>query len=305
MSETPKNPKQEGSNVCDAIPQVGPCIQGCNQCFYNRPNAFYTNISETLMPTLEEVGDKIVRVNSGNDSNYKRNYVIATTNHYLKKFFNTSIPELDFPDPVVFTANPKEEEWFYSPKDIRSGSINNLMFIRLRVSSSNLELIDSAIEEWTQGEFKIPIVLTFMRYYDEEPKNNNGQFEFKKHVLNSYWCPTKVFVKKVLKRYKNNELVTMCGTLKSPYCRDCGNCEKYYLEAKNKGSEKKNRLTAIGTVGSYIVYLNVEPREALKRFHEEYPGSGFTERHIRTFEFDDKFQAYEVGYLDTKERDNK
>ena len=239
MLETPKNPKQEGSNVCDAIPQVGPCIQGCYQCFYNRPNAFYTNISEPLMPTLEEVGDKIVRVNSGNDSNYKRKFVIESTKHYPKRFFNTSIPKLDFPDPVVLTINPKEEEWFYSPSHVRSGSIDNLMFIRLRVSPSNLNLIDEAIEEWTQGEIKVPVVLTLMRYYDNEPKENNDQFEFGKHVLNSYWCPTKKFTKKIIRRYNKNELVTMCGTLKSPYCRDCNNCEKYYFEAIKRNKKKR------------------------------------------------------------------
>lgn len=234
MTETTQNPKQIGSNLCDAIPQIGPCIQGCNQCFYNRPNAFYTNISDPLMPTLEEVGDKIVRVNSGNDSNYKRKLVIESTEKYPKKFFNTSIPKLDFPDPVVFTANPKEEEWFYSPSNIRSGSIDNIMFVRLRVSSSNLSLIDSAIETWTKTEAKVPIVLTLMRYYDEEPKENDGQFEFKQHVINSYWCPTKSFIKEIQERYKKNRLVAMCGTLTSPYCRDCNNCEKYYKKYQKR-----------------------------------------------------------------------
>jgi len=225
---TPKNPKQEGSNVCDAIPQKGPCPTGCNQCFYNRPGAFYTDITEPLMPTLEEVGDKIVRVNSGNDSNNNKQFVINSTAMYKKRFFNTSQLNLDFPDPVVLTANPQEEDCFHHWDDIQEELINNLMFIRLRVSPTNLSLIDSAINEWTL--IGIPVVLTFMRYYDKEPENNNGKFEFKKHILNSYWCPTREFMEEIINKYQNNDLVTTCGTLESAYCKDCGNCEKYYLK---------------------------------------------------------------------------
>ena len=52
MKQTPRNPKQEGSNVCDAIHQIGPCNLKCNQCFYNREGSFYTDIKKPLMPTL-------------------------------------------------------------------------------------------------------------------------------------------------------------------------------------------------------------------------------------------------------------
>ena len=62
------------------------------------------------MPTLEEVGDGIVRVNSGHDSNIGRDEVIRATEQYPRRFFNTSIAKFDFPAPVVLTANPKEEE---------------------------------------------------------------------------------------------------------------------------------------------------------------------------------------------------
>jgi len=226
---TPRNPKQEGSNVCDAVPQKGPCPIGCNQCFYNRPNAFYTDIAEPLMPTLEEVGDKIVRVNSGNDSNNDKQFVIDSTAMYKKRFFNTSQPYVDFPDPVVLTANPDEEEWYLAPGSPEFlNDVSNIMFVRLRVSPTNLKLIDHAIIDWTDA--KVPVVLTFMRYYDQEPIGNDNQFEFKKHILNSYWCPTKDFMKEIIDKYEDNELVTTCGTLESSYCKDCGNCEKYYLE---------------------------------------------------------------------------
>ncbi len=77
-----RNPKQEGTNIFDCKPQCGPCPVGCAQCFYNRPGAFYTSIYEDLVPTPEEVGDGIVRMNSGHDSNIQRDLVIATALKY-------------------------------------------------------------------------------------------------------------------------------------------------------------------------------------------------------------------------------
>ena len=130
-----RNPKQADSNLYDCIPQVGPCPIGCNQCFYNRPGAFYLPINQPHFPSLEEVGDGIVRVNCGNDSNNQREHVIASTAHYPRRFFNTSIPELDFPSPVVLTANSKEEQPACEPTSLLGGPPSNLMFVRLRASS--------------------------------------------------------------------------------------------------------------------------------------------------------------------------
>ena len=70
---------------------------GCNQCFYNRPGAFYADIEQPIMPTLDEVGDGIVRINSGHDSNIGRDKVIRATEQYPRRFFNTSIAKFDFP----------------------------------------------------------------------------------------------------------------------------------------------------------------------------------------------------------------
>ena len=69
MNETTLNPKFEGSGIIDCKPQKGLCPLDCNQCFYNRPNAFYVDPEQPIMPTLEEVGEQIVRINSGHDSN--------------------------------------------------------------------------------------------------------------------------------------------------------------------------------------------------------------------------------------------
>ena len=67
-------------------------------------------IDRPHVPTPEEVGDGIVRMNCGNDSNNQRDLVIETAKRYQRYFFNTSIPRFDFPGPVVLTANPKEEQ---------------------------------------------------------------------------------------------------------------------------------------------------------------------------------------------------
>jgi len=217
---------------------------GCNQCFYNRPNAFYADVNEPIMPTMEEVGDKIVRVNSGHDSNIDRDYVIKSTEQYPNRFFNTSIPKLDFPAPVVLTINAKEEREPFLPQD--GVDYSNLMFVRIRVSASNLFHVDAAIMEWTSKG--IPVVLTFMAYYEYEPfvpgtvKYGVGGdcYEWRIRTLNSYWCATPAFIKHVLEREKDNasfeedkelsRLVTICGGKEVQKCAKCKNCETYYWQ---------------------------------------------------------------------------
>jgi hypothetical protein len=54
------NPKLQGSNIIDAIPQTGSCPMTCPECFFNG-GRFCRTLDESLLPTLEEVGDKIVR----------------------------------------------------------------------------------------------------------------------------------------------------------------------------------------------------------------------------------------------------
>jgi len=85
-----RNPKQDGSNLFDCIPQIGPCPIGCNQCFYNRPGAFYVSIDQPIVPTPEEVGDGIVRMNCGNDSNNQRELVIRTASQYKHAFYTAT-----------------------------------------------------------------------------------------------------------------------------------------------------------------------------------------------------------------------
>lgn len=228
-----RNPKQDGTQLFDCIPQAGPCPNNCSQCYYNRN--FYLPIDRGHFPTLEEVGDGIVRVNSGHDSNISREYVIESTKLYTKRFFNTSIPEFDFPVPVVFTANRFEESWSWLPRTVPSTSFDKLMFVRLRVSSTNLGHVKFAVEEWREAG--VPVVLTFMRYYDadEFAKQNVSYYTQRTHVTNSYWCPTEAFMRRTIAAMcAFNSEIEMCGTPISSFCKDCLCCERYYYEAKRR-----------------------------------------------------------------------
>jgi hypothetical protein len=223
------NPKLEGSNIIDVIPQNGPCPMNCNQCFYNRPGAFYAGMKSNI-PSLKETKNKIVRMNCGHDSNFDKELVIKTAKKYKHFFFNTSINNTDFPGPVVLTINPKEETEYYTP-DLHK-NLDNLMFVRVRVSDTNLSLVDSAVKAWTS--LKIPVVLTFMAYYSRQPVESKW-YTWKVRHVNSYWCVIPEFMEYVLDREKNElgqggNLVTTCGTFRSNYCRDCKNCETYYWQ---------------------------------------------------------------------------
>ena len=238
---TVRNPKLEGTEIFDCKPQCGPCPLNCNQCFYNRPGAFFVDPNLPHMPTVEEVGKGLLRINSGHDSNLEREKVIAATDAFPRRFFNTSIPRLDFPAPVVLTANPKEEESFFPPPDPVPDC---LMFVRLRTSSTNLWLIKQAVDAWT--DVGVHVVLTFMAYYDHRPgeelpglHHNFQIYEWKVRHTNPYWCATEPFIRHVLKAMRSRSplarrLVTMCGTPTSRWCRDCGNCIGHWYLANQR-----------------------------------------------------------------------
>jgi hypothetical protein len=192
-----------------------------------------------LIPTREEVGDGIVRMNSGHDSNIERDKVIATALKYDKFFFNTSIPRFDFPGPVVLTANPKEEETPWMPA-YEDQIPRNLMFVRLRVSSTNLQKVREAARWYAGGN--VPVVLTFMSYYTHEPQVPEAVaaavggpcYVWKTRILNSYWCPTEDFIRFVLSQFRSNRLVSYCGSLKGSLCRNCRNCETYFVQTAKR-----------------------------------------------------------------------
>jgi hypothetical protein len=195
-----------------------------------------------LIPDPEEVGDGIVRMNCGHDSNIESEKVIKAASRYKHAFFNTSIPKIaHFPGPVVLTANRREEE-----RPIMVGPPpNNLMSVRLRVSATNLNWIDMAVDHYTAC--KVPVVITMMAYYDQVPNVDEGIvnkpggnltaakcYEWKVRHVNSYWCPTPALIRAVMDRYVDNRLVTLCGCLDSYFCRDCRNCETYFFQTQKR-----------------------------------------------------------------------
>jgi hypothetical protein len=110
------------------------------------------------------------------------------------------------------------------------------MFVRLRVSSTNLHHVAEAVKRWTsQG---VAVVLTFMSYYTAEPQVpaevveavGGPCYEWKMRHVNSYWCPTPAFIRWVMDSYRGNRLVSYCGSIESPYCRACRNCESYFWQ---------------------------------------------------------------------------
>jgi len=214
------NPKLLGSNIIDCKPQKGPCPNNCNQCFYNRPNAFYIDINKSIIPTASEAKDKIVRMNAGHDSNIDKQNVIRVAKHYKHFFFNTSISRFNFPGPVVWTANPQEELPILLPRTLPP----NIMFVRLRVSSTNLMHIYQGVD-WFVGHLQVPVVLTFMNYYTSPPENVDI-YQYKQHILNKYWCMRADVKESILRRAKlqGGRFVTMCGI----NCADCRNCEVFY-----------------------------------------------------------------------------
>jgi hypothetical protein len=242
---TERNPKQEGSVLFDCRPQTGKCPNGCNQCFYNRDDAYYQDIHQPSVPCPKDVGDGIVRMNCGHDSNIEKELVIETSKLYKHAFFNTSIPNLDFPGPVVLTVNPREEEDYYTPSQF-VGQTDHLMFVRFRVSPTNLAILEEAVLRWSACN--IPLVLTFMAYYDDMPPGTKPEvlspgyfledrsvfkqvaYTWQQRHINSYYCATPEFMEYVTKRMKGigGRLVTKCGTVDSRLCKDCQNCSTYY-----------------------------------------------------------------------------
>jgi hypothetical protein len=102
----------------------------------------------------------------------------------------------------------------------------------------------------------IPVVLTFMAYYDEAPPGtvqtnlpddpmcyvledqsefSDAAYRWKKRVLNSYYCATEGFMQYVtekMKRVSGGRIVSRCGSYCSPFCKDCHNCATYYWQTK-------------------------------------------------------------------------
>lgn len=216
------NPKLAGSNIIDCIPQTGECPIGCAECFYNG-GRFYRTLDESLLPDPAQTIGKVVRMNSGHDSNLEREKVIRVAMRYPDFFFNTSIPRFDFPGPVVFTCNGKRPLLVQCPP--------NVMFVRIRTNSWDLEEQDRLVEHYLGQD--VPVVLTFMRYYSQEAVMRPEDYLWGKSILNDYWKPKTETILSILGRYKGKG-IRMCGTAVSSLCVDCRNCELLYWEHQSK-----------------------------------------------------------------------
>lgn len=221
------NPKLIGSNIIDCIPQVGKCPNYCKECYFNVQGFFWPK-NKPLIPSLEEVGDKIVRVNSGNDSNNQRDLVIQSTSQYEKKFYNTSIPKFNFPGPVVFTCNRDDDH-----ADIVDDS-SNIMMVRFRSTPWNQGLLSNVVQHYV-GEKQVPVTITYMRFRNMNniPREYHKMYDVRIHVVNS-WAILKPQYQVGLSswyRIENDEnkgMVGTCGTPESSLCKDCGRCEWAY-----------------------------------------------------------------------------
>lgn len=227
-----ENPKLKGSNIVDCIPQTGECPYGCSECFYNG-GRFYRTLEQPLIPDPTEVGSRIVRMNCGNDSNNRRDLVLATASKYTRVFFNTSYLRLDFPGPVVLTVNPQ-----YGKDPVLVDPVpSNLMFVRVRVGLWEDDVVRRVAEHYQPRG--VPVVVTFMRYYDREKILPGWQldYEWRRYLQNDYFLPKTVGfhtgLLSFMEKFKGTG-VRMCGRPWSSLCVDCGQCEEFYWAARRR-----------------------------------------------------------------------
>jgi len=236
-----ENPKTQKSGIYSAIPQKGTCPIGCDDCFFQSGRSYLEPLEKNL-PNLPDPSThqfNVIRVNDGNDSNINREIVIENTNIYSMKFFNTSIPKnlQGFINPVVLTVNPHKMTNHDFHK-VQHPFPKNLMYVRVRVNTWNLQLVDTIIDYYTKNtdDINIPVILTFMAYYgtaDTIPENHTKNYIFRTRTINSYNAITTKAWRKIMKRYEDNKWVHSCGKIEGEIgdtkCRFCGNCLREYF----------------------------------------------------------------------------
>jgi hypothetical protein len=227
------NPKIEGSGMMGCIPQKGRCPNGCEDCFFQSGRSYLEPLTDHLpnMPPKAMAMHRIIRVNDGNDSNNQRELVIKETEKYPMKYYNTAIPNHieEFPGPVVLTVNPGKltDTKYHTFKKIPQ----NLMFVRIRTNTWNLEnIVRPAVKYYTDKD--VPVVLTFMAYYEKKPKMGKD-YMYRKRTMNSYYAITTAAWEKIMSEFKYNKRVYSCGKIEgekgSTGCKYCGNCIREYF----------------------------------------------------------------------------
>jgi len=227
-----ENPKSKGSGIVGAIPQSGRCPHNCKDCFFQSGRSYLEPLEENLpnLPDPKECAFRVVRVNDGNDSSVEIETVLNKTRPYNMKFYNTIIPTKlkQFKAPVVLTINPGNmtDASFHMIEN----PPKNLMYVRFRTNTWNVDLADQAVDYYSDRE--IPIVLTFMAYHDKDsiPPMMRGNYHYRDRTVNKYWAiDTEVWMK-MMERYKYNRWVYSCGKEGiTSGCRWCGNCLREYF----------------------------------------------------------------------------
>jgi hypothetical protein len=236
-----ENPKTKGSGIICCIPQTGRCPRECDDCFFQNSRSYLEPLTKNLpnMPTLEEVGHRVLRVNDGNDSNVDVDNVIKAVKDFPLKFYNTSYKENlnKFDAPVVLTLNPGK--WTDNGfENIEDKYLNKIMFVRIRANTWNLyNIIHPASCFYI--EKKVPVVLTFMRYYGEDsiPEEHKKYYTYRKNIDNSYWKITSAGYDMIMSQFKYDNLIYPCGTegeLGTFPCNRCGNCLREFYATKER-----------------------------------------------------------------------
>jgi len=239
-----ENPKTKGSGIVCAIPQTGVCPVGCKDCFFQSGRSYLEPLNEHLpnVPHWLETVDRIVRLNDGNDSNVNRHSVEdaiidmchGLTGYSPKHFYNTSIPKLDFPSPVVLTVNPAamtDKRWHkVDPVP------DNLMFVRVRANGWNVWMAREVLDYY--ATHKVPVVLTFMAYYHEAesiPEAYRKDYTYRTRTLNSYWVITPEAWDRIVREVGPSPWLYTCGKdAHTTGCARCGCCIREYFATRER-----------------------------------------------------------------------
>ena len=223
------NPKTCGSGILSCRPQVGFCEGNCTDCFYNG-GRYYEDINRAHIPhpTFVRAGNSIIRMNDGNDSNHQRDLVLGVASMYDRVFFNTSIPRLVFPGPVVLTVNGRDTDntaWLL-PKD--TPGFRNLMAVRVRTNTWNLPLVKRVIDHYVHLD--VPVCITYMAYYRGKIQDENS-YDWHKRTLNSYWVIKDSARLRIERELGVSEyMIYPCTITGDPthMCLHCGQCKTKY-----------------------------------------------------------------------------
>ena len=94
------------------------------------------------------------------------------------------------------------------------------MFVRLRVSSTNLDWVRDGVNWYTSYQVPggphlyEPITIAEPQVPSDVLRPWAARAQVAARHINPYFCPTKGFMQWVVSRYRTNRLVSMCGSLR-------------------------------------------------------------------------------------------